>query len=203
MIGALAVSVLLVLGWLIVPPLVSLLLPKQRLDQRDLLAALVGAVTWISLALVWHPVRLFPFWRPTPAVLWIGGISLCAYTALFLLGLRPAEEVEPDGRDDAPANRLTAVVLSPIDEELLFRGILIAVIASAAGTIWAAVWTSLLFASVHLPQRRGGLGRLLRDIAADLSFGFLCAALYLSTSTILAPVLLHVAINAAWSFGDA
>jgi len=80
-----------------------------------------------------------------------------------------------------------AVLLAPVAEEMMFRGILYTVIKEA-GYPRLALWaTSLLFASVHLN---------LATFVPLLVLALLLTALYERTNNLLAPVIAHLLFNA-------
>ena len=82
---------------------------------------------------------------------------------------------------------LAAVVLAPVAEEVLFRGVLYPTLKQS-GHRWLALWvTSLLFASIHF------------NLMAFVPLTFLAlvlAWLYERTGNLLASILAHVLFNA-------
>ena len=80
-----------------------------------------------------------------------------------------------------------AVLLAPVAEEVLFRGILYPAIKQA-GHPWVALWgTALLFAAVHM------------NLVTFLPLAVLAlvlTALYERTNNLLAPITAHVLFNA-------
>jgi membrane protease YdiL (CAAX protease family) len=82
---------------------------------------------------------------------------------------------------------IAAIVIAPVGEELLFRGVLYGFIKQR-GRPRLALWTSaLLFAAVH-----GNAVGFLFFVILSL----LLVALYEQTQNILAPILLHASFNA-------
>jgi len=81
-----------------------------------------------------------------------------------------------------------AVAVAPVTEELLFRGALYLPLRGRLGRVPAALAVSVLFAAVH--AYLAGLGHLL---ILALVFTWMME----STGTIVAPILAHVAHNAA------
>jgi membrane protease YdiL (CAAX protease family) len=80
----------------------------------------------------------------------------------------------------------TAVVLAPVAEELLFRGIAFPVLARKLNSVVAMVVVSALFAAIH-----GEMSVMLPLFVVSLS---LCAG-YLATRTVLVPVIMHMLFN--------
>jgi membrane protease YdiL (CAAX protease family) len=81
-----------------------------------------------------------------------------------------------------------ALVGTVLLEELLFRSLLLGGFGQMAPPILLAVVWSALFGAMHLPQ--GSLG-----IAVAAIMGLLLSALFLSTMSILAPLVAHYMIN--------
>lgn len=83
---------------------------------------------------------------------------------------------------------LWAVVLAPVLEELLFRGILLRKVQRAAGTLPAVLISALLFGLYH-----GNLSQGITAAAAGLALGYA----YVRTDALLVSVVMHAAANAA------
>ena len=186
-------SALLLLFWLLAPTLLATLVHPPRRLGRDGFAALIAIAFWALLALR-VPIHLAPQPLRSPWILALLLASLAAYAYLFVRGLHKA----PPGHRPAGVRGdfLSLAMLSPIDEELLFRGLLFALALPALGAFLSAVYTALLFLLAHEAVRIAGLHRSRQEALADLTFGLLAAALYAWSGTILLPVLLHVLVNA-------
>ena len=103
----------------------------------------------------------------------------------------PQTSIEALRQSEDVARRLaiavTAIVLAPVFEELLFRGILYPALKQA-GYPRSALWgTALLFGLSHVN---------LVTFASLTCFGLLLAALYERTDNLLAPIAAHTAFNA-------
>ena len=111
-------------------------------------------------------------------LLWAGQKPELQVAVKMLQGKLPAGQIVVYG--------LVAVVLAPVAEEVLFRGILYPTL-KRTGHPLAALWiTSLLFASIHL------------NLLAFVPLTFLAltlAWLYERTGNLLAPILTHVLFN--------
>jgi membrane protease YdiL (CAAX protease family) len=84
-----------------------------------------------------------------------------------------------------------------VEEELLFRGILLAALLPRIGLLRAIVVSSLLFAGVHL-LNTGAQGT--PDLSQFIGAGLIAlpfAVLRLRTGSLLPPILLHAAFNYA------
>ncbi|MBL7033551.1 MAG: CPBP family intramembrane metalloprotease [Candidatus Delongbacteria bacterium] len=86
---------------------------------------------------------------------------------------------------------LTVLLLGPLGEELLFRGVVYHYLRATRGVTEAVLLSSLLFAFFH----PGGYTLQI------LLFGFLLALLRWRTASLLPPLLLHL-FNNSWSLLD-
>ena len=196
---SLLLSLPLLLYWVFVPTLLSAVLPPAGRLGRDGTAVLLALVSWAVL-LLWLPVHIWPphpLAQPAQAAI-LAGLALL-YAGVFVAGIRPSAQI-PDGGSPKD-NPVTVAFLSPLSEEILFRGFLMALALPVLGGYGAAAFTALLFLSAHEVGRIGGARRTRRESLADLSFGLLAGVLYLATGTILAPLALHVLINASYALG--
>ncbi len=78
---------------------------------------------------------------------------------------------------------LLIVVLAPLVEEFLFRGIVLHRLAARSGRAWGIFWTSLLFGVFHA------------DLLGSLLFSVVLCILVLRTGTLWGAVLAHAANN--------
>lgn len=88
-----------------------------------------------------------------------------------------------------------------LPEELLFRSVLLGVLLTSLAPRWAVAWSSLAFGLWHvLPTLTagpvsGGAAVVAGNVAATAVAGLLFAWLRLSSGSVVAPVLAHVAVN--------
>lgn len=80
---------------------------------------------------------------------------------------------------------VSVVLISPIGEELIFRGVFLNKLKLFVPTVFAVLISSLLFASLH---SFGG-------IISAFVFGICMAVMYLKTCNILVPILAHFINN--------
>ncbi len=187
-------SVLLVISWLVIPTLIATLARPPRLLGRDGFAALIGIAFWILLSLTWLPIHLGSRPWHSPWLLGLLWTALAVYAFVFVRGLeKPPAGYRPSGFG---GDFLAHGILAPIDEELLFRGILFALALPSFGPFPSVLFTSVLFTLAHEAARLGGLRRSVRETLADLSFGLVAGGIYVWTGTILAPIAAHVLVNA-------
>lgn len=151
-------------------------------------------------------------WGLSSAAVVLAGYAL----ALTLPGLRSM--VSGAIAESVPAALFSAVVLIPlgtvIHEEFAFRGVLLALLSRARGRRFAVLGSSALFGLWHIvPALSGGagnavvddmagggpLGTVLRLVGTVLITGLggvLLCELRLRSDSLLAPILLHWAVNA-------
>lgn len=184
--------------------------------QFFLTAMVIGVVAWRR-----HPVDWLGLnWKPVPVVLTVlivlgAGMVATMATGYFVYGLEALgyqdwllhqlgheteeeavqEVVKAFSEAESPATLVmlcvTAVLVAPITEEVIFRGYLYPVAKRFAGR-WAAVlFSSLLFAMVH------------QNAMALVPLAFLAVLLALSyefTGSIWAPIGIHMVFNGTTVF---
>lgn len=207
---ALLVLLLSVLGAALLQPLVSVLRLGVYGEALMLLliAALTGVLTWtVARRRYGDQVRLLlGHRRPTGRDVVIGlgaavvgtlGVSAIVY--LLTLGGRPPD-VQQQLRDAAsnpatlPLMALAAVVVVPIAEELLYRGMLFQALRTRLGR-WPAIGLSgLVFGLLHA---QGTLEGTLLLLAAFYPFGMWLAWLFDRRGTLAASIVCHMAYNGA------
>lgn len=138
--------------------------------------------------------------------LWMLGLAPVVGILLWMLGqvsLRviPATGESPVGAMVAWPSGSYAIalasVLSPVAEELFFRGFIFGTLARRYRMSIAFTATVVLFALAHLPQSWGAWGGLMAIVLTGVGL----TALRLWTGSILAPTLAHLAHNSAITLG--
>lgn len=128
------------------------------------------------------------------------GLALGALVAIFvgagialsLSGAGDEQNLTPEGWDSSRAGAyalsfVAVVLVAPVTEELLYRGVGLSLLLARAGTPVAVGVTAILF----------GLGHgLLLSLAAFVWFGIVIALLRLRTDSIYPAFLVHCAFNA-------
>lgn len=154
-------------GW--VP---ALGLRAVRPDRDVPLGALIGVGLWAGLNFLVAPVVLL-LWRA-------------------VAGRFPSTPNQLPGVDFAPLEILLGavllVVITPIAEELFYRGLLFGSLWPRVGTGWAAVISAALFGASHA----AGGGVLVPILFV---FGLLQAFLFRWRRSLLAPIVAHGAFN--------
>jgi membrane protease YdiL (CAAX protease family) len=82
---------------------------------------------------------------------------------------------------------VSACLVAPLVEEILYRGILYRSLANKTGVLAAALLSSVVFASLHFYDIYG--------LVSVATFGFVCALLYQSTGSLVNVVILHMLYN--------
>ncbi len=82
----------------------------------------------------------------------------------------------------------TAVILAPVAEEVLFRGIALPALARRMGSFKAVMAVSFLFAAIHFH---------VAGFPVLFTLGVALAVAYLRTSSLLVPIALHTTFNLA------
>ncbi|MFD2255540.1 CPBP family intramembrane glutamic endopeptidase [Luteolibacter algae] len=84
---------------------------------------------------------------------------------------------------------ISACIIAPIAEEILYRGVLYRSLANKLGVLAAALVSSVIFSSLHFYDIYG--------LVSVATFGFVCALLYQSTGSLINVVALHMLYNAS------
>lgn len=84
---------------------------------------------------------------------------------------------------------VSACVVAPIAEEILYRGVLHRSLSNRTGVLAAAAISSVVFASLHFYDIYG--------LASVAIFGFVCALAYQSTGSLIDVIALHMLYNAS------
>lgn len=122
--------------------------------------------------------------------------SIVAFALWILLSaiyaaLDPQINQDPLLRElgDLPVQIFLVVILAPLAEEIIFRGVLFAGFLRRMPLLLAAVFSALLFALPHLP---GGIAILPLVFVA----GFILALLFYRTGSLWPPIIVHALNNA-------
>ncbi len=179
--------------------------PTSRAAYSDLLKFLIWVV----------PAAAFARWVRRAAPLHYLGLTtvpksragwLCvAVTVLFLTAVALSEVAT--GRKTfsvvglvtlPPVLVVLQLVISPLLEEILFRGLIMKELMNLLPVYSANVLTSLLFAAVHLPYwiAHGGLTQgVLANAVGVFVFSLVASWLFAKTASIWPPTLAHIANN--------
>lgn len=106
----------------------------------------------------------------------------CLYLADYLLVITPEFNF---GFNAISTGLISTIILSPICEELTFRGVFVSRLKLIVPTVFAVLVSSLLFASLH------GFG----SVISAFVFGICMAIVYLKTDNIFVPILAHFLNN--------
>ncbi len=175
-----------------------LIMPAENVLRLTLIAACIGFGLLSGLepeALGW----VFTNWQTAmwQGIVWGGaGVRLLLRHTLgprpqwraFLLAGRTAcrSTAQPEGAGGVAAAMAGVVLL----EELLFRSLLLGGLAPLVPVGWLIVLAGAGFGLLHLPQGVWG-------IAGATVAGILLGSLWLSSGTILAPIIAHYVTNMA------
>lgn len=102
------------------------------------------------------------------------------------------------------ADALFEIVLVPVGEEVVFRGVLLGLLLEAlrrrlppsAATRWAVVIAAVAFGSAHISNALFGAGEFaLVQVLVATVMGLVLGALRIRTGSLIAPILVHAVIN--------
>ena len=135
-----------------------------------------------------------PTWKEIGGYL-AGGCGL-ALIASFGLWLLPDTQPFPlerlfSSRTSSFAVGAFAVFIAPVVEELVFRGLLFAVVERTMGLPIAVVITALLFAGLHVPEYWHAWNHLLMILAVGLVFSMARGV----SESLMPSIVLHIGYN--------
>ena len=183
----------------------SIASPTSRAAYADLLKL----VLWVL------PASAFAYWlRSTPPVKYLGlsvvpslrdWLSCLAVTVIFLLAVTlfavtiGRKSFSGASLSSLPTTlALLQLVISPLFEEILFRGLVMKELMTLLPAYLANVMTSLLFMGVHLPYwlSHGGLTQtVMANAVGVFLFSVVACWLFAKTASIWPPTLTHIANN--------
>jgi hypothetical protein len=190
-------------GYWTLPAGLDALPPEARWLSR--FAQLVTGV--VLVALLWRrdpqltaePLGLTLRQAPGSLPWFIVGLA-----ALMLLGLLPGGMEGAAAVPPGAAGWLYHLTLPGIEEELMYRGLLLSLFAAAlnGARVWAAVIATLVFALAHgVTPGAEGIGVNFVMLGYTLVIGAILAAMRLRSGSLLMPALGHNLIGLAMRFG--
>jgi membrane protease YdiL (CAAX protease family) len=209
-IGLLAANILVLLGYALLQPTLHWRLAKQQLSTDPFfLLALQTVFYGLMLAYIYFLVTVGhrqPFW---PTLRWrritvwqalgcLAGGTLMTVAIALLPPVLPDATQFPleslfNSRAAAYAIGAFAILVAPVMEEMIFRGILFAIFESQVGLRFAILITAILFGGLHVPEYWGAWNHMFLIFLVGLVF-----SLARGRSGSLAPsVFLHVGYNAS------
>lgn len=126
--------------------------------------------------------------------------SVAGSAVLVLLGLLPGGMEGSAGASPDATAWLYHLTLPGIEEELMYRGLLLSLFAAALGgaRVWAAVMATLVFALAHgITPGPDGIGLNFVMLGYTLLVGAILAAMRLRSGSLLLPALGHNLIGLA------
>ena len=146
---------------------------------------------------VGETLRVAPL--PPPQILWLVGITIAIVPAVLALATWNQQLVPPPPEyldaveRSIPTNGgqwvlaiLSVVVIGPLAEEIVFRGMVQQAARTATGRTAAIVFTGVVFAIWHGQQW---------NLASLLLVGLFLGLVFEATGSLLAPLILHAAYN--------
>jgi len=151
-----------------------------------------------------------PFWR---ALAWrrprLKQVLVCLAGGVLLAGVvLAAPSLLPEAPDfplehlfSSPAAGYAvgsfAILVAPLMEELVFRGLLFGIFESRVGLRFAVLVTAVLFAGLHVPEYWGAWNHALMILVVGLAFSFARGL----TGSLAPSIILHVAYNSTMMTG--
>jgi membrane protease YdiL (CAAX protease family) len=125
----------------------------------------------------------------------VGLVALLTSLGLEVPPVQESFRVIAEDRATAPALVLTAVLLAPVSEELLFRGVLFQGVRARTGFWGAALASAGMFTVAHVGDGGGPLADLI-IVAGILPLGVVFAAIMQWRRSLVACAVTHAVYNA-------
>jgi uncharacterized protein len=155
---------------------------KSKINPRDILGVLPRRIQWLRLiglilaTLLFSAGTVFLF-------LWLLAHINIEYLQKALKSTQALSTKSSDSLIEKAFNLVVTVVVAPITEEFLFRGIILQRWAEKWGISVALIATSLLFGLLHF------------NIFGASIFGLIMGLLYIQTKTLWIPIICHFLNN--------
>lgn len=205
--------VIAAVGALVAAGFVLALVPLGGSSWGLVRALCLALVQVMALVVLVRPIATFKgsllsavgLHRPSQG-LWVLGVALLIGLGLWILGqgalhVIPATGESPVGAMVAWPSGSYAIalasVVSPVAEELFFRGFIYGTLSRRYGVVIAFTTTVVIFACAHLPQSWGAWGGLTAIVLTGVGL----TVLRHWTGSTLAPILAHLAHNSAITIG--
>jgi membrane protease YdiL (CAAX protease family) len=207
---ALLVSTLAVLvSYVVVRPLAGWHAPVDVAQRNPLFMLVLQCVFYFFiLSFLFLLAKLQhqqPFWKslgwtkPTGrqvAGYLLGGGGLSVGVSLALQLLPDTKEFPLEKLFNSPATAYAlgafAIAVAPVVEELVFRGLLFAILERAAGMHFAVVTTALLFAGLHVQEYWPAWHHMLMILVVGMVFSLARGM----TGSLAPSIILHIGFNA-------
>lgn len=150
-----------------------------------------------------HAIRVMGLNRPVELKAILGMFSLLMVFDQILRTLLPGSSSTDPGGGLSPGDAglwglafavISACLLAPLAEEILYRGILFRSCRNRLGVVPAALVSSAVFAALHFYDGYG--------LVSVGVFGFSCALLYSGTGSLVTVIALHMLYNSAIKIPD-
>jgi hypothetical protein len=151
-----------------------------------------------------------PFWKGLgwrspnawPALAWLLAGFLMSAVVLLVPPILPDADKFPleqlfSSRASAYAVGAFAILVAPLMEELLFRGLLFAIFERRVGWRFAVLATAVLFAGLHVPEYWRAWNHILMILLVGVAFSLARGV----TGSLAPSVLLHLGYNTSMMIG--
>jgi uncharacterized protein len=155
---------------------------KSKINPRDILGVLPRRIQWLRLIGLIVATLLFSAGTAVLFIWLLAHINL-DYLQKALRSTQALSTQSSDSLIEKALNLVVTVVVAPITEEFLFRGIILQRWAEKWGISVALIATSFLFGLLHF------------NILGASLFGLIMGLLYIQTKTLWIPIICHFLNN--------
>ncbi len=172
-VGVFAGSIGLVASQLVLASWILLVMLRARLSPRSLVGSVPPRYNWwpiifMAIGLIFYS---------------LGAIAVLAYPIAKLDSELVTELIWESPSESRLSFLISGVVLAPLIEETIFRGLLFGRLTEKWGMIRGMIGSSLIFGLLHF------------DPIGAFVFGMVACVLYVKTRTLLVPMILHSLYN--------
>ncbi len=209
----LAANISVFVGYAFLKPLFHWTIPLQEL-QTNVPFVLALQLVWYGLLLAYIYLFITLYYKTSflSALKWkklsahntvrylLGGAAL-SLVVMIIPPLLPQKKGFPlEKMFNSPASAYAiaafAVLVAPLMEELLFRGLLFAFFEKHGGLTFAIITTAVLFAGLHIPEYWGAWNNVVMILVVGLTFSIVRGL----TGSLTPSFVLHLAYNGTLMF---
>jgi len=202
-------KIVVLIGYVVLRPFAGWRAPAEAAQSETIFLLVEQGVFYVLIVgFLFLLARLRhhqPFWKSmgwkmptvTQALIYLAGGGGLALAVSLALSVRPDSQPFPlerlfNSRTASYAIGIFAIGVAPAVEELVFRGLLFAILERAMGLRFAVVATAALFAGLHVPEYWHAWHHIFMILVVGLVFSFARG----STGSLTPSIILHIGYNA-------
>ncbi|MBR5635105.1 MAG: CPBP family intramembrane metalloprotease [Prevotella sp.] len=152
-----------------------------------------GLFVW-SLNRIYHTPFSIDLKMPTKQTVKFTFITTFFVVFLYILGVKVLSENEFSKYPNTWYFFLSMAILTPLAEELLFRGIFLKGLLQSYKKFWAILFSSVFFALIHYDVSKP-IGQNVYSLVLALFLGIILGFMYVKTKNLWPSIFLDLSIN--------